>query len=329
MYVVLVEYTVVAVVSTAVIWKASGVLESASERLSRYYALPAIVQGSIVTAVGSSFPELSSTVISTLLHGEFDLGVGAIVGSAIFNILVIPGVAVMMHGSMDTDREVVYKDAQFYMLSVATLLVVFSLAVIYNPVPNGFLGGVVTRPLALIPVLLYILYVFIQYTEAKDHVPESKPDINVLKQWFLLAASLVVIGVSVEGLVRSAIVFGDVFDTPSYLWGLTVIAAGTSLPDAFVSIQSAGKEKDVQSLANVIGSNVFDLLIAIPAGILIAGTATVNFEAAVPMLGYLVFATVVLFTFLRTGLELTKRESKMLILLYFVFVGWIAFRVLT
>ncbi|MFB6284478.1 MAG: sodium:calcium antiporter [Halobacteria archaeon] len=328
MLIPLAEYTVLAVVATAVLWKASDTLESSSEHLSRYYALPTIVQGSIVTAVGSSFPELSSTVISTLLHGKFDLGVGAIVGSAIFNILVIPAVAVLIHGEVDTDKEVVYKDAQFYMLSVAALLIVFSLAVIYYPVPGKELIGKINRPLALIPVVLYVLYVFIQYAEVRDHAAEPETSVNAVKQWLLLAASLVVILIAVEGLVKAAIGFGDLFNTPSYLWGLTVIAAGTSLPDAFVSIKSAGKDKGVQSLANVIGSNIFDLLIAIPAGVLIAGTATVNFRAAVPMMGYLVFSTVVMFTFLRTDLKLTRKESYGMLFIYFIFIAAIGYTVL-
>ncbi|MFB6354606.1 MAG: sodium:calcium antiporter, partial [Halobacteriales archaeon] len=80
---------VVIVVTTGFIWLGSGWLEEAAEELSAYYGLPAVVQGSVVVAVGSSFPEFAS-VVFTALAGVFDMGVGAIVGSAIFNILVIP-----------------------------------------------------------------------------------------------------------------------------------------------------------------------------------------------------------------------------------------------
>ncbi|MGD8710906.1 MAG: sodium:calcium antiporter, partial [Ectothiorhodospiraceae bacterium] len=80
--IVLLTWTLVAIVSAGVIWKGSGMLERSSERLSAYYRLPDVVQGAVVVAVGSSFPELSTTVISTLIHGEFELGVAAIVGSA-------------------------------------------------------------------------------------------------------------------------------------------------------------------------------------------------------------------------------------------------------
>ena len=72
-----------ALVASAIIWKGSELLETASERLSEHYKLPPVVQGAIVVAVGSSFPELSTTVISTLIHGEFQLGVAAIVGSVV------------------------------------------------------------------------------------------------------------------------------------------------------------------------------------------------------------------------------------------------------
>ena len=85
----------VAVVSTAVIWKGSVWLESVAEKLAAYYGVPAVVQGAIIAAVGSSFPELSSTVIATFVHGDFELGVAVIVGSAVFNILVIPGLAAL------------------------------------------------------------------------------------------------------------------------------------------------------------------------------------------------------------------------------------------
>ncbi|MCA9720554.1 MAG: hypothetical protein KC468_38180, partial [Myxococcales bacterium] len=68
-------YALVALVSTAIIWKGSALLESSAEQLSRYYELPEVVQGAVIVAIGSSFPELSTTVLSTLVHGEFELGV--------------------------------------------------------------------------------------------------------------------------------------------------------------------------------------------------------------------------------------------------------------
>ena len=80
----------------------------------------------------------------------------------------------------------------------------------------------------------------------------------------------------------------------------------------------------VTSLANVLGSNTFDLLVAVPAGVLVAGTATVDFAAAVPMMAALTLATLVLCTLLRTELTLTDRETYALLVAYALFLGWIA-----
>ncbi|WP_233255287.1 sodium:calcium antiporter [Haloplanus rallus] len=312
--------------STAVVWKGSDYLDRSGERLAHHYGMPPIVRGAVVAAVGSSAPELSSVVLATLLHGEFDLGVGAIVGSAVFNVLVIPSAATLSRrGRLTASRHLVYKEAQFYMLSVATLLVTFAFAVIYNPVPGGGLAGTVTRPLALLPVALYGVYVFTQYQDLADHDGGSDDCVAVGRRWLELGAGVVLIVIAVEGLVRAAIGFGEMFGTPSFVWGMVVVAAGTSVPDLFVSLRAARGDAggDVTSVANVLGSNTFDLLIAVPAGVLLAGTATVDFAAAVPMMASLTVATLVLFTLLRTGLALTFREAVVLLVVYGGFLGWL------
>jgi cation:H+ antiporter len=320
----LVLYSGVIVVATAMVWWGSSLLETASERLAAYYQLPAIVQGAVIAAVGSSFPELSSTVIATLIHNEFELGVASIVGSAIFNILVIPGLAGLLGKKLTTDRDLVYKDAQFYITSVTVLLLAFAFAVIYFPVEGSPWQGSMTRPIALIPIAMYGVYLFLQQQDISEYATDTPapPDISVVKEWLRLLLSLGIIVIAVEGLVRSAIALGTILNTPSFLWGITVIAAATSLPDAFVSVRAARRGEGVISIANVLGSNIFDLLIAIPIGVLIAGTSTINFATAAPMMGVLTFATIVLFAMLRTRLELTKTESWLLLALYGAFIVW-------
>ncbi len=316
-----------AAVASAIIWKGSELLESASENLSVYYKLPPVVQGAIVVAVGSSFPELSTTVISTLIHGEFELGVAAIVGSAIFNILVIPGLSgLAAKEPMQTDRDIVYKEAQFYIISVAVLLLTFSFAAIYNPVEQGSgpIQGTMTRTIAMLPICLYGLYIFLQWQDTREYeVPDTPTqEISALKEWGRLALSLIIILVGVEILVQAAIKLGVLFGTPSFLWGITVVAAGTSIPDAFVSVRAAQQGRAVTSLANVLGSNIFDLLVCIPAGILIAGSAVINYSIAAPMMAVLTFATLALFVLMRLGMNLDPKESIALLLMYAIFVVW-------
>ena len=319
-------YTLFALVGVALVWKGSGLLEEASEKLAVHYKLPDIVTGAIVVAVGSSFPELTAAVIAPLIHGDFELGVSAIVGSAVFNILVIPALSgLYAKPTLAANRDLVYKEAQFYMLAVAVLLLTFSFAVIYNPVPSErmVIQGEVTRALALIPLTMYGLYLFVQWQDTMDYEPEHDPEqIAVGKQWLRLGLSLALIFVGVEGLVQAALVYGEYFNTPSFLWGITIVAAGTSIPDALVSVRAAKAGKAVTSLANVLGSNIFDLLVCIPAGILIAGSTIVDYSVAGPLFGALTAATLVLFLMMRTGMEISKRESVVLLLCYAAFIVW-------
>jgi cation:H+ antiporter len=309
------------VVATLVIWKGSGYFEQAAERLSKHYGLPVAVHGAIVVAVGSSFPELSSVVISTVFHDEFSLGVGAIVGSAIFNLLVIPALSTLFSEEFEATRDIVHKDAQFYIISVLVLFIVFALGATY--VPGGTNSAAILTPtLALIPIATYGIYVFLHQQDASDHVADEYPDVRPGREWGVLAVSLLVIALGVEGIVRGALSLGAIFDTPSFLWGLTVIAAGTSLPDAFVSVRAAKEGDSVTSLTNVLGSNTFNLLVAIPIGVLLAGSATINFLAAIPTMGFLAFATLVFIVFTRTHLELSNREAYGFLGLYALFLLW-------
>ncbi len=320
-------YLSVMLVASFVVWKGGSILESSAESLSRYYELSPIAHGSIVTAVGSSFPELSTTVLSTLIHGEFDLGVSAIVGSAIFNILVIPGLSAVMAKRIDSKWTFVVKDVQFYITSVVALLLVFALAVIYYPVEGSGYKGQVTREIALFPVLLYFLYLYLQQQETiifrREKEEEEITEGVIGREWLKFGFSLLLIVLSVEGLVRGAIFLGDYFNTPNFVWGALVLAAATSVPDAIVSVREAMHEKGITSLANVIGSNVFDLLIAVPAGVLIAGSSVVDFAVAVPLMIFLSLATILLIFLLLRKDRLSRGEGLLLLMTYTVFVVWV------
>ncbi|MFB6346455.1 MAG: sodium:calcium antiporter [bacterium] len=321
-------WTLASIVATGILWYGAGMLEQSSERLSVHYGLPDAVRGTMIVAIGSSFPELSTVVLSTLLHGDFELGVSAIVGSAIFNILMIPALSgIYSRRSMDFSRNFLYQEAQFYLLAIAVVFLTFSFSVIYSPDMIGTGGqiiGLLSRPLALIPITLYGIYVFIQYQDATDYdQPVHDEVIRGLKEWGKLLIGLLLILVGVEVLLRAVIRLGNFLNTPSFLWGVTVVAVSTSLPDTMASVRLAGDGYPVTSIANVFGSNVFDLLVCIPAGVLIAGATTVNFSIAVPLFVALTIGTFVLFLLIRTNMVLSVGECWGLLGVYGFFVVWI------
>jgi cation:H+ antiporter len=328
-------FLAVAVLSCLIVWFGSSWLDSSSQKIGEYLNLPQIVQGAVIAAVGSSAPELASTILSTARHGEFVLGVSAIVGSAIFNILVIPGLSALYSPGrgIEVSKDVVTKDGLFYTLAVAVMLLTFYFAFAYHPVDTSHtkLIGTVTRGLAMGPFLLYFLYLFLHQQdvaeEGRKHTAEefraAKSQINIVREVSLFLFSIALVIVSVEGLVWSGIEIGNLLHIPSFIWGLTVIAAATSLPDTKISVVAAQNGLGDRSLANVLGSNIFDLCFCIPCGVFVAGTATINLAQAMPMMSILVFATLVIFVYSRTGLILAKWEGFVCLVLYGLFVTFV------
>jgi len=308
--------------ATGVIWIGSEWLEGSSAKLAAHYDLPPVVQGGIVAAVGSSFPELASVVVAALV-GSFGLGVGAIVGSAIFNVLAIPALAVVLgNGRIVSSRTLVHKETLFYVLAILVLFLTFALAIVYNP--TGGDSGQLTRLLVLFPLAVYAFYLFLQWQDTTDYGGRTEPvQVEPRRQWLLLVVGLVVILVGVERLVDAVLALGAAVGTPDFLWGITVVAAATSLPDTLVSVQAARGDHDVASIANVIGSNTFDLLVIIPVGVLIVGSAPIEFGMTAPMMACLLVATALLFVLLRTDLVLSRREAYLLLVAYGLFVAWV------
>ncbi len=317
------------VLASAVLWYACTWLEGASHELSEYYGLPDIVKGSVITAVSSSMPEFATAVLAIPVHGDFELGVSAIIGSAIYNILVIPACSVFARGrSLQANRELIFREALFYLVSVIALLLVVCLAVVYggSEGSNGSIRGTLTPVLAFIPLTLYGLYLFIQYEEVLDHRDQvqRRTDVSAWKAWLVLLGCIALIMVGVEVLLRCALELGELLDTPTFLWGMTIVAAATSIPDTFISVRASQADRPVSSVSNVLGSNVFDLLVAVPVGVLVAGSVGINFTQVVPMMGFLVVATIALLVFMRRDLEISMNEAIAMMALYLGFGVWMA-----
>ncbi|WP_226989045.1 sodium:calcium antiporter [Paraglaciecola arctica] len=311
-------------IATTIVWKACNYLEDACHDLALCYGLPDSVKGSTVMAISSSFPELVTIILAAGIHGDFELGLATIIGSAVFNILVIPGTSVLFRpGSLHAGRDVIYREAQFYLISVLIVMVTLSFAVIYQPSTEEPMSGTLSISMMILPLLFYVLYIYIQYQEVHDHKPEkNKPDATALKSWGKLIFSMVLVTMAVEVLIQMVIELGEMFSTPSYFWGATILAAATSIPDLFVSVKAAKRKCSTASLTNAFGSNIFDLLVVLPAGVIVAGAVGFNYPRIMPMMMFLLFATVTFLVLARSGSELTNNNGKILLLIYVGFIIW-------
>lgn len=249
---------------------------SSLDKISNDLKLSSDAAGATLMAVGSSAPELFVALFSVLKPGAHQvIGIGSIVGSAIFNLLVIVGAAAIIKNAKLTWQPMI-RDLSFYTLSVL-LLVWF------------IWDGKFTTPEAAILLLVYTIYVIaviywrkllpysdMEYTEdvADPHGEQNKitkPIDNFLrfifpakeKYYLTFSVSILIIAGLSYGLVEVAIHLAHVLNIPEAIIALTVLAIGTSIPDLFSSIIVARQGRGDMAVSNAIGSNIFDILVGL------------------------------------------------------------------
>lgn len=251
------------------------------EKISEKLKLSSEMTGATFMAVGSSAPEFFTVLIALFtIEGASDIGPGTIVGSAIFNILVIIGASSLFSVAKLTWQPVV-RDLFSYAFAIVVLLFVF-------------LDGKVTVIEAAVFVLVYAIYIFLvsrwqkwfKY-ETPDFTEEiaSEIDKNKVNKFFMKGLGFVIpdsnknnnnyifafiisiafIGVLSHTLVHSASHIGDEFELSATFMGLTILAAGTSIPDLLSSVAVAKKQKGDMAISNAVGSNIFDILFGLGA----------------------------------------------------------------
>lgn len=234
--------------------------------------------GATLMAIGSSAPELFVALIAVFKPGgHVDIGIGTIVGSALFNLLVIVGVVGLVKKSTLAWQPVV-RDLLFYAIAIIALYWVLN-------------NGSVSITEASIFILLYVIYVFavvnwrkwLKYDvfdeEPEEDEEEAKTGIMRLFQpfdWMLevifprpkyyfiiFFISIAFIGALCWVLVESAIVISTTLDIPEVVIALTVLAVGTSVPDMMSSVIVAKQGRGGMAVSNGIGSNIFDIFVGL------------------------------------------------------------------
>jgi K+-dependent Na+/Ca+ exchanger-like protein len=318
------------------------------DELSKKLRLPNNVAGASLMAMGSSAPELAIAIFALFAASgsHSDVGIGTIVGSAIFNILVITGVSAVANPA-HISWKVITRDVLMYTVGVVMLLIT-----IYD--------GTVTAIEAIAYLLVYAVYLLILYkwdtyvrdTDVVGIVEEAVEkercctDIyhrvttfisnglgrltgdarkSYLRAFFVSIAFVALISYA---LAESAVVFAEAIHVPAVVVALTVLAAGTSVPDMFASIAVARQGRGDMAIANAVGSNIFDILVGLGLPWLLAmamGSKTVHIDTAGLMpSAFLLFGTVILlFVFLLTKLKLSRWEGWALLGIYAAYVAYI------
>lgn len=231
-----------------VLWGADRLTDGAVA-VAEKMKMPQIVIGLTIVAMGTSMPEFCVSLISAL-KGTSDLAVGNIVGSNIFNTLLIVGVSALV-APMAIMKTTVRKDIPFALVASALLLIMC-------------LDGDISRIDAAILFVMFLIFMYITLRGAKAQgtdleEKEKKPMATWLSVVWILVGLACLIGGSnlfVDGATAVATKLG----VSEAVIGLTIIAGGTSLPELATSVVSARKGNSGIAIGNVLGSNVFNIL---------------------------------------------------------------------
>ena len=294
-----------------VLYGADRLTEGASA-LARRMNVPEIIIGLTIVAAGTSAPELFVSLMSAL-KGTPDLAVGNVVGSNTMNCMLIVGCAAMV-APMTISRSTVKKDIPF---SVGASVLLMLLAL------NSFLGRL-DGIILLVGFAAFMAYSIIEVRGKKEEVRGETEEVGGVS--LLLSGFYVVFGLAL--LVAGSNLFVDSASNVAYalgisegVVGLTIVAGGTSLPELATSVVAARKGQSAIAIGNVIGSNVFNILLilgltATISPLAIEGITTI--DMAVMLLSV---ALVWLFSFTRFTVE--RWEGALLVGGYLVYLGWL------
>jgi len=272
--------------------------------------LSSIVIGLTVLATGTSAPEVAVSVQASL-GGSGDVALGNVIGSNIFNVLMVLGLSALA-GALTVQRQLVRMDLPV-MLAVATL-----------PLLLG-LDGVLTRLEGSVLLALLLVYVgVLVWSTRGDAATEELPDAPL--SW---TRSLLWLGLGFVGLVwGSDLLVGGAseiargFGVSELVIGLTLIAAGTSLPELATSVVAASQGRRDMAVGNVVGSNIFNVLAVLGAAASVrelpVAPGVLSFD--LPVMLAVSFVCVPIFW---TGCRIARTEGFVLVGYYVLYLTYL------
>ncbi len=249
------------VIGFVLLVKGADLFVDGSSSVAKKFGIPSVVIGLTIVAFGTSAPELAVSM-SAALKGSNDIAIGNVVGSNIFNTLVVLGASAALT-PIAVEKGIIKKD---YPLSIfaAVLLAVLSLDVIF-----GKDAMTISR---VDGIILLVCFAFFLYSTIKSALSGKteveEEEIKNIPIW----KSLVFIGIGLAGIVwggdlsvEGAKAIARFFGLSEALIGLTIVAFGTSLPELVTSVIAAKKGESDIAVGNVVGSNIFNIFLIIGA----------------------------------------------------------------
>ncbi|MCA1899833.1 MAG: calcium/sodium antiporter [Chloroflexi bacterium] len=235
------------------------VMVRGASRLAFILGISPLIIGLTIVAFGTSSPEIAVSVQSALA-GQADISIGNVIGSNVFNVFFILGIAAMIR-PISIAEQLIRLDAP---IMVGVSLLTYLLAAM-----DGFLSrldGAILFGLLIAYLVFSLIKSKAEKQDVQDEygkeysVKESKSGKSIAKNLALVAAGLAMLALGANWLVEASVTFAKALGVSELVIGLTIVAAGTSLPEVATSVIAAVKGEGDISAGNVVGSNIFNLL---------------------------------------------------------------------
>ncbi len=317
------------VVGFAALIKGADLFVDGSASLARIFRVPAMIVGLTIVAMGTSAPELAVSTVAAI-EGSNEIAFSNVVGSNIFNILMVLGVCAIVR-PVPVDGKVLRKDFTVVTLpTVAVFLLMGGLRIFTGELAGmdmESVAGTVTRPIAIALLAVFIGYIWLLTRAARKSRREEENEFG-FKKTRGQCALLILIGVVLIVAGGQAVVYGAkeiarALGMTETLIALTVVSVGTSLPELVTSLVAARKQETELAVGNVIGSNIFNMMMILGVSAAIH-PVTVNVASVWDLLILLVI-TVITWLFAVVGKRINRAEGIMMALVY---AGVIAFAII-
>ncbi|MCA9564206.1 MAG: sodium:calcium antiporter, partial [Myxococcales bacterium] len=317
--------------STVAIWWFSDRLEAVAHTIGHHLRMPESVKGAVLYAIPSSFPELATATISVVVLDPpvFEVGVGTIAGSAVFNLLIIPSLAVIV-----ASRHLRKQGQKMDAINISPQIFLRD-GVFYLGVVGLFIGvaiyGQFTKIIALAFLAIYAGYVFMLYRMTMKHREATEPhgeddeeQMSLGMAMFWLVFSMAALGVACYFLVEATVEVAGHLGMNPYVVAVVLTAAATSIPDTLISVAAAKKsgEEAESAVVNAFSSNIFDVLVCLAVPALLYPTAVdLNAGKSIVSLVLLAVTTAATLLMIKVGNRVTRPKAYVMLGMYAVFVG--------
>lgn len=298
-------------VGFALLVKGADFFVEGSASLAKIMRIPSVIIGLTIVAMGTSAPE-TSVSINAALAGNNDIAISNVVGSNIFNGLVVVGICAFLAG-FRTDKDILKRDMPINIAISAVLCIMLV---------DGSMDRV-EGILLLCGMVAYLAYMISSALKNRNPDGETKT-ISLLRSFLYIAGGLAAVIFGGDLVVDKACVIATNFGVSQNFIGLTIIAIGTSLPELVTSIVATGKGDSGLALGNAVGSNLFNIMFILGMSSVIS-PLTVLSESVIDAV-ILLLSSIILFVFARTKHSMNRGEGAACMLMYAAYTIYLFIR---